>query len=353
MKKHIKKILLFAIAGVMMLSLMACGAQQQPVEEEQSTAPSASAEAVTSPEAPDTQTSEPAASGDKIVIGISQCQSSDPWRIAQVNSLKSEVEKYPNYELVYTDAQGDTAQQISDVEDIIAQGVDYLVLIPREYEASAPALEIAKKAGVPVVVIDRSVNGVAGEDFITYIGTDFVQEAKMVGEWLAEKTGGKANIVEITGTAGSAAAIDRQKGFMEVVDQNPDMKVIVSQTADFSRSEAQKVMENIIQSRPGEFNVVFAHNDEMALGAVQALKGAGLTPGKDVLVLGIDGQSDAVKAIISGEMSATATCNPHYGPITFETLTKIINGETAPTEIKVQDYLIDGTNAEAELPNAF
>ena len=346
MKANIKRILCYAAACIMVLSLMACTAKPAATEET-ATEPSATTEpaATTDAAAP--------ATDDKVVIGISQCQSSDPWRIAQVNSLKAEAEKYPNFEIIYTDAQGDTAQQISDVEDIIAQGVDYLVLIPREFEASAPALAIAKEAGVPVVVIDRSVNGVAGVDYITYIGTDFVQEAKMVGEWLAKFTEGKANIVEITGTAGSAAAIDRQKGFMEVINQYPDMKVIVSQTADFSRSEAQKVMENIIQSRPGEFNVVFAHNDEMALGAIQALKGAGLVPGKDVLVLGIDGQSDAVKAIIAGDMSATATCNPHYGPITFETLAKIISGETVPTLIMVQDYLIDSTNAEAELPNAF
>jgi ribose transport system substrate-binding protein len=257
------------------------------------------------------------------------------------------------YELVYTDAGGDTAKQISDVEDIVAQKVDYLILDPLELEGSVPALEAAKRAGVPTIIIDRMVNGTVGEDFITYIGTDFVWEGKAAGEWLVEKTGGNAKIVEITGTAGSAAAIDRQNGFMEAIAGSPDMEVIVSQTANFSRSEAVKVMENIIQAKAGEFNVVFAHNDQEALGVIQALKSAGLVPGEDVIVVGIDGEKDAVKSIIAGELSATVTCNPLYGPIVFDTLEQIMTGNTVPENIILADYIIDGSNAEEKLADAF
>ncbi len=294
----------------------------------------------------------PATPAKKVRVGFSQCQSSDPWRVAQINSIKSEAEKR-GYELVYTDAGGDASKQISDVEDIVAQKVDYLILDPREEEGSVPALQAANKAGVKTIVIDRLVKGQAGTDFITYIGTDFVWEGKAAGEWLAKAKNGKANIVEITGTAGSSAAIDRQKGFKEAISKFPDMKIIASQTANFSRADAQKVMENIIQSKGKQFDTVFAHNDEEAMGAIQALKSAGLQPGKDVTVIGIDGEKDAVKAIIAGELSVTVTCNPLYGPITFDTLEKVIKGEKIDTKIILPDYIIDKTNAEEMLPKAF
>ncbi len=291
------------------------------------------------------------AESKKVKVAFSQCQSSDPWRITQTNDIKEEAERR-GYDLIYTDAQGDTSKQISDVEDICAQGVDYLILDGREFEASAACLDIAKKAGVEVILIDRLVKGTAGEDYITYIGTDFVWEGQAAGAWLAEKTGGKSNIVEITGTAGSSAAIDRQKGFLEGIKDYPDMKVVVSQTADFSRANAQSVMENIIQSHAGKFDAVFAHNDEMAMGALQAIKSAGLVPGEDVIVIGCDGQQDAVKAVIAGELGATVTCNPRYGKITFDTLEKIIAGEEIPEVVILEDYLIDASNAEEKLPFA-
>ncbi len=131
------------------------------------------------------------------------------------------------------------------------------------------------------------------------------------------------------------------------------MKIISSKTANFAKADAQRVMEYIIQSEGKHFDAVFAHNDEMAMGAIQALKNAGLQPGKDVAVIGIDGEKDAVKSIIAGELSATVTCNPFYGPITFDTLEKIINGEKVDLNTFLPDYIIDSSNAEEMLPKAF
>jgi ribose transport system substrate-binding protein len=288
---------------------------------------------------------------DTLRVAFSQCQSSDPWRIAETNDIMRAA-KEKGFDLIYTDAQGDTSKQISDVEDICAQGVDYLIFDGREFEASAAALDIAKKAGAKVILIDRLVRGQAGVDYITYIGTDFIWEGQAAAEWVVKNTNGKARIIEITGTPGSSAADDRQKGFLSGISGQNGMEIIISQTADFSRSQAQQVVENAIQSTRGQFDVIFAHNDEMGMGAIQALKSAGIQPGKDVLVVSIDGQQDAVRAVIAGELGCTVTCNPLYGDITFETLEKIINGEKVPEQIILQDIVIDSSNAEERLPFA-
>lgn len=335
-----KKITLTLISAIMGACLLA-GCSTNPADSK--TASSTAADSKTADSS--------AANGNKVKVAFSQCQSSDPWRIAQTNDIKRAA-KENGYDLIYTDAQGNTSKQISDVEDICAQGVDYLILDAREFEASAACLDVAKKAGVKVILIDRLVKGTAGEDYITYIGTDFVWEGKEAGKWLADKLQGKGKIVEISGTAGSTAAMDRHNGFMEAIKDNPGMEVIASQTADFSRSEAQSTMENILQSSGNSITAVFAHNDEMGLGVIQAIKGAGLEPGKDITVVSCDGQSDAVKAVISGQLGATVTCNPYYGDITFDVLDKIIKGEDVKDTYILEDTLIDSKNAEERLPLA-
>ncbi len=291
--------------------------------------------------------------GKKVLkVGFSQMENNNPWRIAETNSIKQEAEKR-GVELVYTDAQGQTSKQVSDVEDIIAQGVDYILLAPREYEGLAPALQSAKQAGIPVILIDREAAGEPGVDYVTLIASNFIEEGNRAGEWLAQQTDGKANIVELTGTTGSSVAKDRQDGFMQVLENYPDMKVIASQTGDFARSNGQKVMENIIQAKGDEITAVYAHNDEMAIGAIQALKAAGMKPGEDVIVVSIDGSKDALKAIIAGEMGATVECNPRFGPSAFDVVEKLENGEEVPVKIVNPDEFFDIDNAEKFLDTAY
>lgn len=210
---------------------------------------------------------------DKILVGFSQMESDGPWRIAETNSMKSEAQKRADkFELVVSDAQGQTSKQVSDVEDMIARRVDVIFLAPREFEGLAPALQAAKKSKIPVFLIDREAAGTAGEDYVTFLGSNFVEQGRRAAEWLAKKTNGKASIIELMGTPGSSVARDRSDGFKQGLKDRPDMKVIASQTGDFSRANGQKVMENIIQSKGNEITAVYAHNDEMALGAIQALK---------------------------------------------------------------------------------
>ncbi|MBV9305276.1 MAG: ABC transporter substrate-binding protein [Acidobacteriaceae bacterium] len=290
----------------------------------------------------------------KIVIGFSQMENNNPWRIAETNSMKQEAAKrHSNYELIVTDAQGQTSKQVSDVEDLVARRVSALFLAPREYEGLSPALESAKELKIPVFLIDREAAGKAGEDYVSFLGSDFIQQARRVAEWLISHTGGRASIVELTGTPGSSVARDRSQGFAECIAGHPGMRIIASQTADFSRATAQRVMENIVQVKGREITAVYTHNDEMALGAIQALKAAGLQPGKDVFVVSIDGEKAALQSIILGEMSATAESNPRFGPLAFDTLNKFRRGEKIPSKIILEDKFFDASNAREFVDQAY
>jgi ribose transport system substrate-binding protein len=291
---------------------------------------------------------------DKTVIGFSQMENNNPWRIAETNSIKDEAAKRADrFDLVLTDAQGQTSKQVSDVEDMIARKVDAIFLAPREFEGLAPALQAAKKAKIPVFLIDREAAGKAGEDYVVFLGSNFVEQGKRAAEWLAKQTNGKAGIVELTGTAGSSVARDRSEGFKQELTKHADMKVIASQTGDFSRAQGQKVMENIIQAKGQEITAVYAHNDEMALGAIQALKAAGRKPGQDVTIVSVDGEKAALEAILRGELGATVESNPRFGKLAFDTLEKFLKGEKIPEKVILEDRFFDAGNAKQFLDEAY
>ena len=242
----------------------------------------------------------------KMVVGFSQMENDGPWRIAETNSMKSEAAKRADkFELVVTDAQGQTSKQVSDVEDLVSRGVSAIFLAPREKNGLEPAMQAAKEANIPIILVDREAAGTPGVDFVTVLKSDFVEQGRRAAEWLAKQTNGKANIVELSGTSGASVSQDRQQGFADEIKKHPDMKIIVSQTGNFNRAEGQKVMQNIIQSMGKQITAVYAHNDEMAIGAIQALKAAGMKPGKDVLIVSVDGEKAALQAIIDGDMNAT------------------------------------------------
>jgi len=287
-----------------------------------------------------------------LVVGFSQMEHNNPWRLAQTASMKDEAAKR-KYELVVTDAQGQTSKQVSDVEDLVARGVDLIVLAPREYEGLEPALQAAKEAKIPVILVDRETAGKAGEDYVTFLGSNFVEQGERAGEWLAKETGGKAGIVELTGTPGSSVAMDRAKGFRQAIAKHPGMQIVASQTGDFSRANGQSVMQNIIQSKGKEITAIYAHNDEMALGAIEALKAAGMKPGTDVKVVSIDGERAALEAIQRGELGASIESNPRFGPLAFETIEKVRRGEKVPPKILIEDRFFDRSNAAQFVAEAY
>lgn len=289
---------------------------------------------------------------DRYVVGFSQMESDNPWRLAQTQSLRDEAAKR-GYELVVTDAQGQTAKQVSDVEDLIARRVDVILLAPREYEGLTPALQAAKEAGIPVILVDREAAGTPGEDFVTFLGSNFIEQGQRAAEWLAKATDSTAGIVELTGTPGSSVAIDRGKGFADEIAKYPGMTILASQTGNFSRATAQDVMQNIAQSLGDRITAVYAHNDEMALGAIQALKAAGREPGKDVVIVSVDGQRAALEAIQRGDLGATVESNPRFGPLAFDTIEKLRAGEEIPPKILITDRFFDSTNAAQYVGEAY
>ena len=173
----------------------------------------------------------------------------------------------------------------------------------------------------------------------------------MAGRWLADKLGGQGNVVELQGTPGAAPAIDRKKGFAEALEKSPEIKIIKSQTGDFTRAGGKQVMETFLKAEGQNIRAVYAHNDDMALGALQAIEEAGLKPGTDIIVISIDGVRDAFNAIIAGKLNATVECNPVLGPAAFDAIDAVLAGKLLPKWTKVQDRLFDSKTAEAELPN--
>ena len=291
--------------------------------------------------------------GAKVRVGFSQTETDGPWRIAETRSMQDEAARR-GYELVFTNARGDTATQVSNLEDLIAQRVDAIFLAPREAKGFEGPLQAAKEAGIPVILIDRELEGVkAGDDYVTFIGSNFVEEGRRAGEWLARQTQGRAGIVELLGTAGSSVANDRHQGFADAIRGFPGMQIIAAQDGNFNRAQGQKVMESLIQAHGRSITAVYAHNDEMALGAVQALKSANMNPGKDVIVVSVDGQRSALEAITRGEMNATVECNPRFGPVAFDTLEKFKRGEKIPPKIINEDRFFDSTNAAQFVAEAF
>lgn len=294
---------------------------------------------------------------DTYTVGFAQVGSANPWRLGESKSMQDEAAAR-GYTLIETNANEDTAKQIADLKSLIAQKPDILIFPPRESQAIAPIVLEAKAAGIPVILIDRDVDHAIakpGEDYVTFIGSDFVDQGRRAAEWLVEATGGTAKIIELEGTTGSDPAIDRKTGFNDYLAGTfrgtptpggafPGMEVIAAQTADFSRDMGREVMQTLLQSNP-DVTAVYAHNDEMAIGAIAALEEAGKVPGKDVIIVSIDGQNAALDAIVEGKLGATVESSPFFGPIAFETMDKYIAGEDIPDWVKVEDRFFDASNA--------
>lgn len=286
--------------------------------------------------------------------GFAQTESNNPWRLAQTASMKAEAERL-GWQLVYTDAAGSAAKQVADVNSMIAQKVDVIFLSPREEKPLIPAVMAAKRAGIPLFLIDRGVDPTlakAGVDYVTFIGSDFLKEGRTAGEAVVKITGGKGTIIELEGSTGSSPANDRKKGFDEVIAKYPDMKIVASQSGDFNRDKGRQVAEALLQAHP-DANILYAHNDEMAIGAIAAIEAAGKVPGKDIIVASIDGEKDGLQAIIDGKMAFTVECNPKFGPAAYAAAIRYAKGETLPPIMTNTDRFFDISNAAASMADSY
>ena len=287
-----------------------------------------------------------------LTIGFSQMNHVNPWRVAETNDLKLEASKN-GAKLIITDAESSQEKQIADIIYLLTQGVDYIVCAPLVYSGYEEAFRRCREAGIPLIMLDREVDGRAGEDFLTFVGGDFVAEAVVAAEWLAKEIGNSARIIELRGRKGASCVADREQGFRETIEQIEGMQIVHSAYADFERIKGQQVMEEIILSYGRNFNAVYAHNDEMAIGAIQALKAANIHPGKDVIVVSIDGSKDALKSIIAGELGATVECTPKLAKPVFQAIFRHKTGKEVPSKIIVDNRLFDKSNAIEHIDEAF
>ena len=264
------------------------------------------------------------------VIGFSVSTLNNPFFVTLTEGAKKAASE-KNVELVVVDAGDDAAKQTSDIEDLVSRNVGVLIVNPVDSDAVAPAVKSAMSQGIKVIAVDRGVNGV---DVDCQIASDNVAGARMATEYLMELVGEGAKVAELQGVPGASATIDRGEGFHQVADKS--LQVAASQTANFNRAEGMTVMENILQS-DGAIKGVFAHNDEMALGAVEAVAASG----KDIKIVGFDATDDAQKAVKDGKMAATGAQKPDkMGETAIETAVKIMAGETVDKSIPVEVELI-------------
>jgi len=285
----------------------------------------------------------------KIVVGFSQIGAESAWRTANTESIKSEAAKR-GIDLRFSDAQQKQENQIRAIRSFIAQGVNVILFSPVVETGWEPVLREAKDAGIPVILSDRTVDVTDDTLYASFIGADFVEEGRRAANWLVQATGGKAVIAELQGTPGAAPAIDRKKGFEEVIGQHPEMKIVKSQSGDFTRAKGKEVMEAFLKSPEGKnLTALFAHNDDMALGAIQAIEEAGMKPGKDILVVSIDGVRGAFEAMIEGNLNCTVECNPLLGPQLFDLVETLAAGKTVPKRVVVKEGVFTQETAKEAL----
>lgn len=269
-------------------------------------------------------------------IGFSQIGFESTWRTAETESIKSAAVDR-GIKLLFSDAQGKQENQIKAIRSFVAQKVDGIILAPIVETGWEPVLREVRKARIPLVLVDRGIRVSDPSLYATLIASDFVFEGREAAKWLAKKMSGRGTIVELQGIPGAAPAIDRKKGFEEVLKKYPRMSVLRSQTGNFNRTDGKQVMEAFLKAEGRNINALFAHNDAMALGAISAIEEAGMKPGTDIIIVSIDGMKEAFEAMVAGRLNCTVECNPLLGPLVIGAMEKAIAGEKLPKWIKQVD----------------
>lgn len=347
-----KKLTAVVLSGAMALSLTACGGSKPAATEAETKAAETTAaetKAEEKTEEKEEEKSEEAAgvSLEGITVGFSQTDSMSAWRTTETDSIKAAVEAAGG-EFIVKDAQGDIATQASDISDLVATGVDYLVVAPLEDNGLQDVLAEAMESEIPVILVDRAIAGEAGTHYTTAIASDFVWEGEQCALALNEALPDGGNVVIINGGYESSTSTDRQAGFVDNLNDN--FTVVAEQNGNWLMADAQDVMENIIQAQGGEnIDAVFAVTDDMVQGAMNAITANDLVPGEDVLTLGIDGTRAALECVEAGTQLASCTCTPYFGPIVVDTISKLISGETVDAAIVNPDTLYTKENVDVSV----
>ncbi|MDK2799295.1 substrate-binding domain-containing protein [Biomaibacter acetigenes] len=322
--KLLKKFMVISIILAVCISMVACSSGQQSAKQQN-------------------QSAQPKEQGQKkILIAFSQGTMNHPFRIAMVERNKEYAEKnYPDVEFIATDGQNTSSKQVADVEDLIAKKPNVLIVSPLTEAALTPPVQKAMDMGIPVVTLDRKVN----TKVTCHIGAKNYPMGVKAAEFIAKALNGKGNIIEIQGTAGASATVERDKGFRDTIAKYPDMKIIADQYCDYVREPAMKFMEDMLQRFPkGQIQAIYSHNDAMAMAAIEAIKAAGRMDEIKVIT-GMDGENLAFDSIKKGELTATIIY-PYCAPEGVQYAYKIAKGEKVPEEVVLEGDLVTKENVD-------
>jgi ABC-type sugar transport system substrate-binding protein len=288
------------------------------------------------------------------VVGFSQSEKEDnPFRIAETKSITDQAKKAGVKKFLKTNAQTQLSKQISDIQDMLAQGADVLIVAPLNSDGLEPALKAARDKGVPVLTVDRKLNASACKDYVAFLGSDFTEQGKRAADQLIKGTGGKGKVAILLGSSGNNVTTERTKGFVDQVKAKaPGIKIVAKQTGEFARDKGQQVTEQLLQSN-SDITAIYAENDEMGLGALAAIRGAGKEPGKDVQIYSIDGTRNAVQEVANGTYNGVVESNPRFGPLAFQTLEKFLGGDKVNDNIVIKDREYNPDNAKEGVSSAY
>lgn len=279
-----------------------------------------------------------------LIVGFAQLGAESDWRTANTKSIKETADRL-GIELRFSDAQQKQENQITAIRSLIVQKVDVIGISPIVETGWKTVFQEARNAGIPIILVDRRAD-VPDEFYATYLGSDFLEEGRNAARTLATIVDGKANIVELMGTIGSAPANDRYFGFRQILKDYPDMHIIDSQSGDFTRAKGKEVMQAFLKTHGKDITALYSHNDDMTLGAIQAIQDYGLKPGVDIKIVSVDAERAAFEAMIAGQLNATVECNPLLGPQFFDLALKVVNGETVPKWVPSQESIFLPGNAK-------
>jgi len=288
----------------------------------------------------------------KITMGFSQVGAESGWRTANTKSVQ-ESAKAAGVDLKFSDAQQKQENQIKAIRSFIQQKVDVIAFSPVVESGWDTVLKEAQTAKIPVILTDRAVDSKDTSLYKTFLGSDFTEEGKKAGQWLVDQykdSKDTVNIVELQGTTGSAPANDRKAGFQEIISADPKFKVIASQSGDFTRAKGKEVMEAFLKSNP-DIDVLYAHNDDMGLGAIEAIEGAGKVPGKDIKIITVDAVHDGMQALSDGKINYIVECSPLLGPQLMDLAKKVVKGEQVPARVVTEETTFTQDQAKEALPN--
>ena len=323
-----KKLIGIAAAGAMLLALSACagagggGASEGPK------------------------------SLDELVVGFAQVGAESGWRTANTKDIQAAFED-AGIELKFSDAQQKQENQIKAIRSYIQQGVDYIAFSPVVETGWDAVLKEAKDAGIPVVLTDRAVDCKDTSLYKSFLGSDFIEEGKKAGLWVLDQykdATEKVNIVQLEGTTGAAPAIDRAEGFADIIRQHPNLEVVASQTGDFTRAGGKQVMEAMLKSNP-DIDLIYAHNDDMGLGAIEAIEAAGLVPGVDIKIVTVDAVKDGMQALADGKINFIVECSPLLGKQLVDIIKTLNEGGEVEQRIITEETTFTQEQAIEALPD--